>query len=352
MLTKRDVAIGLSDPVTAAIIAVVSALIAVILLAWCVVTRRHFRRTKRRPAALQISSPFDFMQFEKSPIFADKFGNMDPNRNPSPRSPSTRLSQPSFPVTPMGTHGDAGSASPSDSTSVGMSGATLALGLKSFESKYAPLDAQSLTSETASIYSAASAPRVDRGQYYTQSFTIEGNSNGRQLAGRWPNMPALRPSAFTAILPSRLKPTRPSSRPSSLATDDDASDNLTQLLSRVHIARRQRSFISPSSASSPSDVPVVPRSAQIRSTSIPIPLTSNTAGATVNFHARQLSVQTTAPLNIRPREWGRMSVGASVSSVPSHTRADEQPQRPHDRRPLRPPSHVVWKTVEKIESVM
>ncbi|KAK7687066.1 hypothetical protein QCA50_009566 [Cerrena zonata] len=165
-------------------------------------------------------------------------------------------------------------------------------------------------------------------------------------------MSALRPSTFTAIPPSRLKPIQPSSRPSSLVTDDDVSDNLTQLLARVQISRRHTSLISSSSASSLSDVPVVPRSAQIRTTSIPILLTTTTAGATINFHARQLSLQTTAPLNIRPREGRWMSMGASESSLPSHTRADEQPQRPHDRPALRPPSHVVWKTVENIENVM
>ncbi|KAK7687067.1 hypothetical protein QCA50_009567 [Cerrena zonata] len=159
-LTKRDVTIGLPLPVIATIVAVVATLNILIFLAWCFVTRHHFRRTKRRPAALQISSPSNFMQFEKSPVFADKFGNALPNRNPSPQLPSTRSSQSSSSVTPIGSPGDAGSDVPSDSTAVSTSGATSSLDLKS---EFVPLDAQSLNTETASIYSAASAPRVNHG---------------------------------------------------------------------------------------------------------------------------------------------------------------------------------------------
>lgn len=337
----------------ATIVAVVALLNVVILFAWCYITRRHLRRTKRRPAALQISSPFNFMQFEKSSSFAVQFGNTDPNRNPSLQSPSTRSFRLSSSVTPMGPHGDVGSDVPSDSTAVGTSGATLSRDLKPFESEDVPLDSQSLNTETASIYSAASAPRVNHGQLFTQTFAVEGNPNGRQLTGRWTNNSTLRPPTFTAILPSRLKPIRPSSRASSLATEGDAFHNLTQLLARVDIARRHTSLIGSSSASSSlSDVPVVPHSAQIRTTPIPIPPTSNTASATLNFHARQVEVQATAPLNVRPRQGRWMSMGASQASLPSHTTADGQPQRPYDRPLLRPPSHVVWKTVEKIESVM
>ncbi|CAL1707603.1 unnamed protein product [Somion occarium] len=309
-LTKRN--LNLDEPVIAAIAAVVFALNIVLLLTWCVLRRPQTKRPRRKLSALRTPWPLEVSKYDKDRICAIN-------------------AQPLFPI----------------SLQSGLRLASIDLRRTPRRKIFAgaenqttePLtafDPRSLETEPASIYSAASAPHNYHDYYfYRQSFRLESTapSSDRRVPITFPSYPL------------SLTPTMPSLRPSSLAASQDhpSTGNLTLLLSHVEGARHLSSIsLSGQSLSDPAQAGSQPPSFP---TSSPLTNTLNMP----NLPMCQFSFQVTAPLNIRPRGEKNRPHFASGPFVPSHTVAAEQPRRPHDRL-IRPPSHVVWKTSQKIES--